>query len=65
MMCYRDMEFCNASCRNVACLRHPANIPKDSEGHYDTHGLLIAFNDYTKECDKFLPIGEDDARKTM
>lgn len=50
MIHYKDKTFCDSDCTNEACYRYLSN---EDELGAKKCGLLIAFCDYSKECQDY------------
>ena len=57
MICYRDMTFCEAKCRNLSCKRKFTD--KDSakaREWWGSEGAPVAFADLSNGCRDYTPV---------
>ena len=50
MICYKDQTYCDSDCTNETCFRYLSDVEEKNAGKC---GLLIAFCDYSRECDEY------------
>ena len=50
MICYKDKTFCDSDCVKEDCYRYLSN---EEEKRAKRCGLMIAFCDYSKECQDY------------
>lgn len=52
MICYRDMTFCSAKCKNMECSR---KFTQQDELDAKRFNLPVAFGDFSHRCDDYQP----------
>lgn len=62
MMCYKDMSFCSARCRNMQCPRQYTEAQKAGARKWwgdRPNGPPVAFMDFSEGCEEYQPKEEE------
>lgn len=55
MICYRDMAFCSAKCKNKDCFRNFTEEEENLSILWGGPDAPVAFSDFSKKCESYDP----------